>query len=68
MRGQVVSVFNLGQFIFAGLMAWPLFGEAPALAFYPACVLLLIGGTIVIRDDKPATPLPATRPLSADGD
>lgn len=49
MRGQLVAIVNLGQFIFAGVMGWLLLQELPTPAFYPACVLLVAGAIIAIR-------------------
>lgn len=46
-RGQVVSVVNLSQFVFAGLMAWPIFGEIPRPAFYLSCVFI-VGAVLVL--------------------
>ncbi len=54
LRGQVVSVCNLGQFIFAGAMAYLFFGEVPATVFYVAC-LLIIGGAIITILSNPKT-------------
>ncbi len=48
-RGQVVSVVNLCQFIFAGAMAYFIFTEIPAPAFYAAAVLVGAGAWIVLR-------------------
>lgn len=47
-RGQVVSVTNLGQPIFAGFLGYLIFHEAPAPAFYAAAGLILIGVLIVL--------------------
>lgn len=49
MRGQVVSIINLFQFVFAGMMAVVIFGEAPAWAFYPASALVVAGVIIVLK-------------------
>ncbi len=58
LRGQTVVVVNLGQFIFAGAMAWPLLHDYPEPAFYPAAILVIIGALIVVfkapRDHRPA--------------
>jgi drug/metabolite transporter (DMT)-like permease len=43
MRGQIVSIVNLFQFVFAGIMAYWLFDEVPAWAFYPAGGLIAMG-------------------------
>jgi len=48
-RGQAVSIANLGQFIFAGTMAYFLRAEAPAWTFYAACVLTVGGAVVALR-------------------
>ena len=48
MRGQVVSLLNMGQFLFAGVLAYVFFNEIPDLLFYPACFLLIVGAVIAI--------------------
>lgn len=48
LRGQLVSLCNIGQFVFAGLMAWLLFGEAPEALFYGASVLVVAGVALVV--------------------
>jgi len=48
LRGQLVSLCNVGQFVFAGLMAWGLFGEAPAAIFYAAATLVVAGVALVV--------------------
>ncbi len=57
-RGQVVGIANLGQFVFAGVMAYFLLDEAPQVLFYPAAVFVLFGALIAIRS-KPAQKMPA---------
>jgi drug/metabolite transporter (DMT)-like permease len=42
-RGQVVSVANLSQPIFAGLLGFLIFGEVPSPMVYPAAALILSG-------------------------
>ena len=49
MRGQLVGVCNLGQFIFAGIMAFFIFAEVPAWNFYLASGLMVGGALITIR-------------------
>lgn len=49
LRGQMVSIVNMGQFIFAGLLAFLLLGEAPGLTFYLAAGLLVTGGYLAVR-------------------
>jgi drug/metabolite transporter (DMT)-like permease len=49
LRGQIVSVVNLFQFLFAGMLAYVIFGEAPHLVFYAAGALVVGGALIVIH-------------------
>lgn len=42
-RGQIVSIVNPGQIVFAGLMALFNSAEWPAVIFYPGGVLILEG-------------------------
>jgi drug/metabolite transporter (DMT)-like permease len=49
MRGQTVSIVNLSQFVFAGIIGYVIFNEKPSIAFYPVCALIVIGAVIVIR-------------------
>jgi drug/metabolite transporter (DMT)-like permease len=48
-RGQFVSIINMTQFVFAGLMAFLLWGEIPAWSFYVASSLLALSVWIVVR-------------------
>jgi len=52
-RGQVVGVANLGQFVFAGLMAWAFFGEVPTWALYAAAGLVVAGVVLALRSAPP---------------
>jgi drug/metabolite transporter (DMT)-like permease len=45
---QVVSILNLGQFIFAGILAYFLFGEVPRPIFYAASASMIAGAVIAI--------------------
>lgn len=57
LRGQVVSLCNLGQFIFAAIFAYLLLGEIPTVAFAVAAALIVIGAITVIRDQaQPGSP------------
>lgn len=58
LRGQIVSLMNLAQFIFAGLLAALIFVEFPAPAFYPASLLVVTGALFVIRGRRRALPPP----------
>lgn len=53
-KSQVVSIVNMGQFIFAGIMAFFLLHEAPHLSFYLASVLIVTGAVITVRGAKTA--------------
>jgi drug/metabolite transporter (DMT)-like permease len=48
-RGSVVSVCNLGQFVFAGFNAWLVFDEIPAAAFWPAAGLVVAGAAVALH-------------------
>jgi drug/metabolite transporter (DMT)-like permease len=52
LRGQLVSVANLHQFVFAGILAFLIFGEKPAWPFYPAAALVVTGAVIVVRSGR----------------
>lgn len=54
-RGQVVSLFNVSQFIFAAVMGYLLFGEAPRVVFYVASLVVVVGVGIVVWA-TPASP------------
>ena len=45
---QVVSVLNLAQFIFAGILGFAFFGEVPKPVFYGTSVLIVAGACIAI--------------------
>jgi drug/metabolite transporter (DMT)-like permease len=49
LRSQVVAIGTLGQFIFAGIMAFLILNEVPGWPFYLASALLLTGAIIAIR-------------------
>jgi drug/metabolite transporter (DMT)-like permease len=53
-RGNVVSVCNVGQFVFAGVSAWVVFGELPKPEFWPAALLVVLAALIALRG-SPAT-------------
>lgn len=58
--GQTVSIANLGQFIFAGTMAYFLLAEVPELGFYPAAVLVIAGAVTALRATPPASDVEPT--------
>ncbi len=49
LRGQVVSILNLGQFVFAGVMAYFIYNEVPSWALYLAAAAMLAGAGIVLK-------------------
>lgn len=51
-RGQVVSIINGLQFVFAAVMAYLIFAEAPHLVFYPTALLIAIGAWVVMPRRK----------------
>ena len=56
MRGQTVALATLGQFIFAGSMAFllPELAEVPGPQFYPAALLVVAGVVLALRAKKTA--------------
>jgi drug/metabolite transporter (DMT)-like permease len=54
-RGNVVSVCNVGQFVFAAVSAWVVFGELPKPAFWPAALLVVAAAVIALRGTARAT-------------
>lgn len=58
LRGQIVSLGNVAQFVFATIMAFFLFGEHPALSFYVASAFIVAGIALVIF----SAPTPPPRP------
>lgn len=63
LRGQLVAIFNLSQFIFAAVLAYFLLAEIPVPAFYVAALLLVVGAAIVIKTHRDSQQPPApTRP------
>jgi len=49
---QLVSIAILSQFIFAGLIAFLVFGEVPEPLWYPAALLVIAGAVLVITGKK----------------
>ena len=52
MRGQLVGIINLSQFVFVGVMAWAVNEKMPAWTIVPAAALVLTGAIIVVRSQK----------------
>ena len=53
LRGQVVSVLNLSQFLFAGVLAYLLLGETPRPVFYAAGALVVGGRSSLFTRWRP---------------
>lgn len=49
MRGQAVAISGLGQFVFAGILAYFILNEIPSVMFYPASALVVAGSVLAIR-------------------
>jgi drug/metabolite transporter (DMT)-like permease len=49
LRGQVVGIGNLGQVVFASVMAFFILSERPAATFYVAAALLVCGILVAFR-------------------
>lgn len=62
LRGQVVAVVNMSQFVFAGLLGWAVLAEKPGFAFYPAAALVVLAGLIVV--EVPMKPRKSARLVS----
>jgi drug/metabolite transporter (DMT)-like permease len=52
MRGQLVGVINLFQFVFVGVMAWFVWRKTPHWTILPAAALVLGGAIVVVRSQK----------------
>ncbi len=50
LRGQVVSIFVMLQFVFAGILSYFIFGEIPSRTFYFVSLLLTLSGIMVTID------------------
>lgn len=65
LRGQVVSILNMGQFVFAGIMAYFLFSQTPLAVFYVASAMIVGSGLLAVmqtvRRRSPVAP-----PVAAD--
>jgi drug/metabolite transporter (DMT)-like permease len=48
LRGQIVSIAILSQFLFAGILGFVLLGERPQPVFYVSSVLLVGGGVVAL--------------------
>ena len=56
LRGQIVSIANVGQFIFATAMAYVLFHEHPSPIFYAASAVIVAGIALVVFSAPTAPP------------
>ncbi len=54
LRGQVVALCNLGQFISAGILAYFLLGDVPHPTFYGTALLLITGASLAVWAKTPA--------------
>lgn len=54
-RGQVVSIVNMGQFIFAAILAYFLLDEIPAASFLPASIMIVLGSALAVIPQKQLT-------------
>jgi drug/metabolite transporter (DMT)-like permease len=52
-RGQIVSLCNVAQFVFASVMGFLLFGEVPRAVFYLAAVIVVAGVVTVVLGTPP---------------
>ena len=52
-RGQIVSLCNVSQFVFATIMGYLLFGEVPRTLFYVASAIVVAGVVIVVLGAPP---------------
>jgi len=52
-RGQIVSLCNVSQFVFAAVMGYFLFGEIPKALFYVASAIVVAGVVIVVLASRP---------------
>lgn len=66
MRGQVVSIVNMGQFVFAGIMAYLLFDEVPRGVFYIASAMIVASGVLAVRVSVKPQSAPAAEPAEAE--
>lgn len=54
LRGQTVTTINLSQFVFAGVLAYFIFGEVPPTKLYVVSVVIAAGVVIVVRSGRAA--------------
>ena len=52
LRGQVVGIMNVGQFVFAGILAYFLYQEAPEPTFFWVCVCVIASCALVILSHR----------------
>tara|TARA_B110000037_G_C17068868_1_gene484964 strand:- start:750 stop:1580 length:831 start_codon:yes stop_codon:yes gene_type:complete len=50
LSGQVVSVFNLHQFVFAATIAFFVYGEFPSWGFFVSAGICVYGASVVVRE------------------
>jgi len=64
-RGQIVSLCNVSQFVFAGILGFLLFHEVPRGLFYAASAIVVAGVVIVVLAMPPEPPV--TPPAASGG-
>jgi drug/metabolite transporter (DMT)-like permease len=52
MRGQLVGIINLFQFVFVAVMTWRIGEETPSWTILPAAALVLTGAIVVVRSQE----------------
>jgi drug/metabolite transporter (DMT)-like permease len=49
-RGQLVSIVNMTQFVFAGVLAYLILGETPTWSFYVASLMMAVSAWVAVGD------------------
>ncbi|MEO6875603.1 MAG: EamA family transporter, partial [Opitutaceae bacterium] len=57
LRGQVVSLCNVTQFVFATVLAYFIFHEHPTPVFYAAAAIVVAGIALVVFSAPPLPPV-----------
>ncbi len=58
LRGQTISIINLSQFVYSGVLAYFIFNEVPTYKLFVVAAVIAAGAVIVIR----SSPLPPAEP------
>jgi len=71
LRGQVVSILSMFQFVFAGILSYLFFREVPSATFYGVSFLLTLSGLLVTwgvsREEKAVSRPPAAATVTGSG-